>query len=889
MLEPSGDGFIDTVRAAVATSPTGRGNYRERAIVMKTWACALQQQGLRVDALLEVDHSLTRLTDTAENPEALGEDEGKVYALIDDAYAVLEDLWQDFEGLSPAKEKTESTSLTGTLNGSVKSREAWPLYHGNPQHTGSTEASGPTEGRVDWRFPVGLGWRSAPVVEGDRVYATSPGLRVALYCFDRHTGEAVWTSRMQPALTAGQLYSTPGASSTPRLTQDAVWVRQMGSRGNKDRGVLEAPKILKFSKADGSLSQKLPACHVDYRAGCAPLEISQDYLVYPAGEHEIEKTPAIATPLNQLACRRSDTGELLWQFQTGTILCDPLVCKGSALVTTDDGVVMALALEGDFPANSDRRIAWQYQCGGAVNSSPTLRDGKLYFGSNDGLLHCLDVESGAVCWTSDTGVGEARSLRLLSTPLVTDNHLYVGAASSEMLCLAADTGQLRWRFETEDWVRAKPVLLGDSLVFADLKGYLYSVSLQTGTEDRLRWKERVSDHPVYADLAGAGQNVYLSSADLRLHCFDASGDRLWQRDLIESFYEGDTRIQTDQLAGGAFYQSKATADNGLVYIGAPSGFVHAVDAATGEERWKFEGSGAVSAAPACNKGKLFFGQQGGDDTFYCLDALSGQPRWTQALGWVWGSANLNGGRVFVPGIDGFANCLDADTGAILWRYRTGRSTCTEPVLYEDLVIFGSWDRYLYALNVVTGKLAWKQHIGNRSDSGAQVIHQNRMYLGNHTDTSQPGDVKGDGWVRCIDLETGDILWETSKKRTGFNATPALRGKHLLISTSRGRGLGGVALSTSVHCFDAHTGEFLWEHPGGGLTGPVIAGDHGLIASTASPYTYCFRLDNEDNEDGEASRTLWTLHLGNKVEEATPALYGGRAFLLCCDGYLYAVR
>ena len=874
---------------------------------MKTWVCALQQQGLGVDALLELDHDLTKLTDTTENPEALGEDEVKVYTLIDDAYAVLEDLWQDFEG-SPrkkenlkekagSKEKTATTSLTAAPGSDVKFGKAWPLYHGNPQHTGSTEALGPTEGRVDWRFPVGLGWRSAPVVEGDRVYATSPGLRVALYCFDRSTGEAVWTSRMQPALTAGQLYSTPGASSTPRLTRDAVWVRQMGSRGNKDRGVLEAPKILKFNKANGSLSQKLPACHVDYRAGYAPLEVSQDYLVYPAGEHEIEQVPAIATPLNQLACRRPDTGELLWQFQTGTILCDPLVSDGLAFVTTDDGVMMALALEGDFPANSDRRIAWQYQCGGAVNSSPLLKDGKLYFGSNDGYVHCLEASSGTVRWTKDTGCNEARALRLFSTPLVADGHLYVGAASSEILCLEASTGRLRWRSETEDWVRAKPVLLGDSLVFADLKGYLYSVSLQTDGEARLRWKERVSDHPVYADLAQAGQNVYLSSADLKLHCFGASGDRLWQRDLIESFYEGDTRVQTDQLAGGAFYQSKATADNGLVYIGAPSGFVHAVDVKTGEERWKFESSGAVSAAPAVDGGKLFFGQQGGDDTFYCLEAATGRPLWTQALGWVWGSANLKGGRVFVPGIDGFANCLDADTGAILWRYRTGRSTCTEPVLYGDTVIFGSWDRHLYALDVTSGKLLWKHHIGNRSDSGAQVVHDNRMYLGNHTDTSQPGDVKGNGWVRCFDLETGDILWEASRAKTGFNATPALKGKRLLVSTSQGRGLGGVALNTSVSCFDARTGEFLWEHPGGGLTGPVIAGGHGIIASTASPYMYGFRLDIEDggegsgddSEDNETPRTLWKLRLGNKVEEATPAIYEGRAFVLCCDGYLYAVR
>jgi outer membrane protein assembly factor BamB len=227
------------------------------------------------------------------------------------------------------------------------------------------------------------------------------------------------------------------------------------------------------------------------------------------------------------------------------------------------------------------------------------------------------------------------------------------------------------------------------------------------------WRTRVGEHPVYADLVYAEGRLLVSASDLQLWCLRGDdGTIAWRRRLLEHAAIGGREIRSDEMAGGGFYQSKPTAAAGKVFVGAPSRFVYAVDHATGRELWRFEMGGAVSGAPAYADGRLFIGQQGGVADFYCLAAASGLPLWRQALSWVWSSANVYGGRVFVPGVDGYLSCLDAATGHILWRQRTGRAAHPEPPIDGERVFFGSWGSFGLARGgarrrpVVGGRCGW---------------------------------------------------------------------------------------------------------------------------------------------------------------------------------------
>jgi outer membrane protein assembly factor BamB len=244
------------------------------------------------------------------------------------------------------------------------------------------------------------------------------------------------------------------------------------------------------------------------------------------------------------------------------------------------------------------------------------------------------------------------------------------------------------------------------------------------------------------------------------------------------------------------------------------------------------------------------------------------------VGWAWGSPNIADGRVFVPGIDGFVNCLDAETGAIIWRYRTAKSTCTEPVIDEDRVYFGGWDRFLHAFDAATGRILWEFQLGGASDSGAQIAKDGKLYV-----------PIGGNTFRCIDDLTGKVLWEFTIEGGVFNASPAFDGETVYISVWDGLGMGGIPVVSWIHALDARTGERLWSHPGGGLTAPSVAGDRVYFGSTSSPFFTC--VGTSGKGDGTTTE-LWKVRMGGKVEESCTAIAGGRAYILCSDGYLYGI-
>jgi len=65
---------------------------------------------------------------------------------------------------------------------------------------------------------------------------------------------------------------------------------------------------------------------------------------------------------------------------------------------------------------------WQFETGSFVVSSPTIVDGTVYVGSNDGTVYAVDAETGEKEWAF-TEPGEA----VRSSPTVVDDVVYVGA------------------------------------------------------------------------------------------------------------------------------------------------------------------------------------------------------------------------------------------------------------------------------------------------------------------------------------------------------------------------------------------------------------------------------------------------------------------------------
>ena len=62
--------------------------------------------------------------------------------------------------------------------------------------------------------------------------------------------------------------------------------------------------------------------------------------------------------------------------------------------------------------------------------------------------------------------------------------------------------------------------------------------------------------------------------------------------------------------------------DGVVYVGSADHFVYAVDAKSGEQRWKFETNGSISSSPAVSDGVVYIVSGGADICLYALDAAT---------------------------------------------------------------------------------------------------------------------------------------------------------------------------------------------------------------------------------------------------------------------------
>ena len=884
----SGSSEIDAVRAAVLKEKSTEENYKARTKILYMWMSALQQQGANTVSFFELDQQYRKLETKINNPLNFGQaltlhdkresltdnKQSKAYQeaiaqmcqTIDDGFAKMEEIQSEFSEKGPIFTAFESkTKVTG---GDLSAN--WPMFQANKHNTGATSAPGPSYGKEKWKFPVGLGWYARPVIEKDRIYVTSPGMRTSSFCLDLKSGKEIWKSTQD--VPVFYLYKYPGMASTPLLINDQVVLREINSHGGNDG---QARNLVYINKETGKVEARRYAGHIDYRARYAPVTGNEKFVVYPFGVQDIYGTPAICQNLNRLICADAQNKKKLWDFNVGNIdvLAEPVISGDKVFQGTMEGYLYALNLTNK---GGRKRIAWNFLANGSINTAVTIENAQVFFGANGGSIYSLNEQDGKLNWEFKVEHPETNARKHFTKPVLFENKLYVGGADKLLYCLDANNGNLIWKVEADDWIRASPVVNKKEIHFATISGHLYTVN----HKGQIKKDKKISTHAIYADLVSNGEELLITDSNLMLYCIGKKGKMQWEKSLLESFEnkEGE-RIFTDQISGGTYYQSKPTAADGNLVFGTPSGFLYGVDAETGKEKWKFEMGGAISVGAALADGKVYAGQQGGERFFYCLDAETGKLVWKQTIpgGWVWGSAAVDDGMVYIPTVNGYAVCLDGETGHMVWMYPTAKSVPAEPAIDGDLVYFGSWSHSLYAFHKKTGKIVWKVN-GVGLDSGTLIAKDGKIYL-----------PSGMNIFSSFVSKTGALLSSGNKNKeekgvhTGFNASPAFSDDGMAFFTARvGRGIGGVPLASRVYSVDPETAAINWTFPdGGGLSAPALASGRVYIASGNTPYFYCL--------DQKTGKPHWIFKLGHRVEESTLCIYRDKVYVLAADGYVHAIE
>ena len=209
-----------------------------------------------------------------------------------------------------------------------------------------------------------------------------------------------------------------------------------------------------------------------------------------------------------------DTGQF-WHFDgaTGQYIEGGAIGDGVFVIGNGDGYIYALDVEsGD--------LQWTFETGHRVWATPLIVEDTVYVGSMDRHLYALNLSDGRERWNFHTDGAFA------STPALRDGTLYIGAFDDRLYAIDADTGTELWRFSNENWFWGSPVVYGDIVYAADVNGKVYAIDAETGAEI---WRQSLST-PVRAGMALTedGSQLFVGGQDGALYALDTSdGFEMW--------------------------------------------------------------------------------------------------------------------------------------------------------------------------------------------------------------------------------------------------------------------------------------------------------------------------------------------------------------------------
>lgn len=339
--------------------------------------------------------------------------------------------------------------------------------------------------------------------------------------------------------------------------------------------------------------------------------------------------------------------ETLWtQPLDRAIYSSPAVADGRVFVGTysyDESAGSIMAFDA---ATGEQQ--WALETGRIHSSAPTVADGTLYINSggldNPGLVHAVDVATGAVQWTHEF----AGSERIRSSPTVRDGVVYAtaeigtdveGETDVDVHALAADTGELLWS------------------VTIDHAALEYS-------------SPAVADGTVYHRV------IDECDGDTGLYAFDAATGE------IEWTAQGASMTGSPTVVDGTLYHSTAGHFGGSV----------ARDAATGEIVWKTERGQDARFGPAVADGAVY-GTTSDPGSAFALDAASGDLLWEFDSGEARGSPVVDADTVYVPSWgEERIYALDAADGTERWHVDLESRPYQPPAVVDGTLFVGDASR-----------------------------------------------------------------------------------------------------------------------------------------------------------------------------------------------------
>jgi outer membrane protein assembly factor BamB len=591
-----------------------------------------------------------------------------------------------------------------------------------------------TNGDLMWEAYTPSVTRNAVYYEGKFLVH---GLQRGVYCYDTITGELLWKSEKGNRA----YYGNSGCVGDGMFFAHVIDT-PTGWTGcwDVDTGELlwRVPAyytIGYFSHRYGD--GKLYGILMDAR-GAGGEEI-EDYNPYPDLSNE---------RFELSACIDAATGEIIWTmpFQlghnrgcsAGSFRSDVFMAYGnmyverfcvlycisdqaSAAWTHYRGTPTQNAVSTERGPTDLSEPRWAFETGATVSATPAISaDGKVYIGSYDKNIYCLDAYTGEKLWNFETGKPVKASVA------VSTGKVYTGSDDGNIYCLNGDTGEMIWSQQTGTWggsldwsihsetvqPRSSPLVIGGSVYVGSVDGKLYCLDAATGD---VRWSYQtygpILGSPMYYNgvvyIASLDTNGPAPGDDGRLYAFDAgNGARKWVTPRIN----GDDMICTPIMA-----EDVPGVGNVILIGSGGTTWIRGINVTDGSDATWSDGStmnirpqntGDRQTYPLAYWNGLLFGYGGIYATAWNMSGNYADSRdrviWTQWIvhnpaGAPLVSSSFSGTWVYFSSDGGGISCMDARTGEVKGTY-TGLGIAGTPAIWEGKLYIGHGNNYVYCFD-----------------------------------------------------------------------------------------------------------------------------------------------------------------------------------------------
>lgn len=437
---------------------------------------------------------------------------------------------------------------------------------------------------------------------------------------------------------------------------------------------------------------------------------------------------------------------------------------------------------------ADLRVEWVYQTSpGLVETTPVVVDGVMYLTEPPSTVAALDARTGRRIWRWDANVpGRTLNIgfpRVNRGVAVLDSTVYVGTLDARLVALDAESGVERWS-----------TLVADNSVGFSMTGAPLAI-----------------DGKIIVGVAGAEAGIrgFIDAYDA------ATGDLLWRRHTVPA--PGEPGSETwegnawEQGGGSTWLTGSYDPELNLIYWGtgnpAPdwNGDVRpgdnlytcallALDADTGEIRWHFQFTPHdvhdwdATEIPVLvdldyrGRARKLVVMANRNAFYYVLDRETGEFLHGQEYSKQTWAAGLddNGRPIVLPDTEPTAE------GNLVWPSLQGATNWFSP----------SYSPLTETLYVPV------RHMGAVYYKAAAEYEPGRPYMGGGEQALAGDDAWG--YVKALDVRTGDVQWEYRVLSPLWNGVMATAGGLVFGATNEG----------NFFALDAGTGRSLWDFQAG---------------------------------------------------------------------------